>query len=382
MQVEVIESLSELNREAWNALAEPTGNPFLRYEFLAGLEQHGCVGQHWGWFPRHLIVREGSRLVGAAPLYLKTNSYGEFVFDWSWADAWERAGGRYYPKLVSGIPYTPVTGPRLLCAPDTDITAVRRILMDAGLDLAQALGVSSLHWLFPTGEETEALVGRGLLRRRGTQFHWHNRGYRDFDDFLDGFSAQKRKKLKRERRRVAEAGITVEVFDGHSADERHWAIFHRFYADTFDKHGGHATLTEAFFLHLARTLPASIVLVLARKDGDYVAGAFNLRGRDALYGRHWGCREDYHSLHFEACYYTGIDHCIREGLARFEPGAQGEHKVSRGFEPVATWSAHWLSDRGFADAVRRYLDNEDELMRDYMEELRGHLPFKKEEPGA
>ncbi len=381
MQLSVVESLTEVEDEAWNRLAEPTGNPFLQHEFLEGLERFGCLGERWGWLPHHLLVHEEGQLVGAAPLYVKTNSYGEFVFDWSWADAWERAGGRYYPKLVSGIPYTPVTGPRLLTSEEADASAVRRMLATGGVELAKKLRVSSLHWLFPTEDELMDLAGGDLMRRLGTQFHWHNQEYRDFDDFLDRFTAQKRKKIKRERKRVVEAGIELKVLSGHEATDEHWRVFHRFYRDTFARHSGHPTLTEGFFRHLSKTISDAIVLVLARKGGEYVAGAFNLRGRDALFGRHWGCAEDFHSLHFEACYYTGIEYCIRNGLARFEPGAQGEHKVSRGFEPVPTWSAHWLADAGFSAAVRRYVENEEGLMRDYMAELTEHLPFKQETAG-
>ncbi|SCZ59166.1 GNAT family N-acetyltransferase [Thiohalomonas denitrificans] len=377
MQVSVVTSLSGIEGEAWDRLAEPTGNPFLRYAFLEGLERFDCLGERWGWLPHHLLVHEQGELIGAAPLYLKTNSYGEFVFDWSWADAWERAGGRYYPKLVSGIPYTPVTGPRLLTAAGADTAAVRQTLATGGLEVARKLGVSSLHWLFPTEEELDSLVGGEVMRRLGTQFHWFNRGYRDFEDFLDRFTAQKRKKIKRERKRVVEAGIELEVLSGHEATGEHWRAFHRFYRTTFERHSGYPTLTEAFFRHLSESMPDAILLVLARKGGEYVAGAFNLRGRDALFGRHWGCAEAFHSLHFEACYYTGIEYCIREGLARFEPGAQGEHKVSRGFEPVPTWSTHWLADAGFSAAVRRYVENEEGVMRDYMDELAGHLPFKQ-----
>lgn len=379
MQVSIIERLAEVPAADWNRLRGPDINPFLRHEYLAGLERHGCVGEHWGWLPKHLIARDaGGRLVGGVPLYLKFNSYGEFVFDWAWADAWQRAGGRYYPKLVSAVPYTPVTGPRLLIAPDCEAVAVGRALADRALELAQELNVSSLHWLFPPQEQTALLQGLGLFRRKGTQFHWHNAGYRDFDDYLERFSAQKRKKLKRERRRVREEGISIEVLDGYSAREEHWAQFQRFYEDTFHRHGGHATLTEPFFRQLAQQMPEAIVLVLARHQGRYVAAAFNLRGGEALYGRHWGCAEEFHSLHFEACYYTGIEFCIREGLARFEPGAQGEHKVARGFEPVATWSAHWVANEAFAAVLGRYVDQEEELVGEYMKELAEHLPFKPE----
>lgn len=380
MRIEVANSLTDVPPADWNALAQPTGNPFLRHEFLSALERHGCVGPHWGWHPHHLLARRDGRLVGAVPLYLKENSYGEFVFDWAWADAYRRAGRRYYPKLVAAIPYTPVTGQRLLVAPDVDRPTVATALAQGAEREAERLHVSSLHWLFPTPAEAGQLSERGLLRRLGTQFHWRNRGYRDFADFLDGFTAEKRKKLKRERRRVVEAGVALDVLRGDETDERHWAAFHRFYRDTFARHGGHATLSEGFFRELAERMPEAVVLVLARRGGDYLAGALSLRGADALFGRHWGCDEEVPGLHFEACYYTGIEYAIREGLARFEPGAQGEHKVPRGFEPVQTWSAHWIAAPDFRAALEHYLGNETALMQEYMNELSDHLPFRESSP--
>ena len=376
MRISTVDSLAGVPAAQWDALQGPNHNPFLRHAFLAGLERHGCVGEHWGWLPRHLLAWDGDRLVGALPLYLKDNSYGELVFDWSWADAYQRAGLTYYPKLVSAVPYTPAGGPRLLLAPDAPADLPSR-LIEAALEQTRMLGCSSLHVLFPDEGQCQALQGAGLLRRTGTQFHWFNRGYRDFDDFLDRFTAEKRKKLRRERRRVVEQGVTLEVLEGRAIDEGHWAAFHRFYAATFDKRGGYATLTEAFFQSLGRDMPDQIVLVLARHAGRYVAGALSFRGHDTLYGRHWGCEAEFNSLHFEACYYAGLDYCIEHGLQRFEPGAQGEHKVARGFEPVPTWSAHWLAHRGFSEAVAKYLAHEQEATEEYMRELADHLPFKK-----
>jgi predicted N-acyltransferase len=376
MHTTVATSLDRITATEWNRLLPADGNPFLRHEFLAALERHGCVGERWGWLPRHLLAYEGTKVVGAAPLYLKYNSYGEFVFDWSWAEAYRRAGLAYYPKLVAAVPYTPVTGPRLLVAPDADTAGVRSALTDAALELARELKASSLHWLFTDPEETRHLAAAGLARRMGCQFHWCNRGYRDFDDFLDGFTAAKRKKIRRERRRVTEAGIELEVLDGHAADQHRWRIFYDFYQDTFDKLGGYATLSLEFFQALGAAMPDNIVLVLARREGDYVAGALSLRGKEALYGRHWGCREEYHSLHFEACYYAGIDYAISHGLRRFEPGAQGEHKVARGFIPTSTWSAHWIAHPDFAEAVERFTREEQRLTAEYMRELTTHLPYK------
>ena len=375
MDIALVESLDEITAAEWNSLGGGITNPFLRHEFLAGLERFGCVGERWGWLPRHIVARENGRVIGAVPLYLKNNSYGEFVFDWSWADAYRRANLDYYPKLVAAVPYTPVTGPRLILAEDASIDSADQLIRFAN-QTAQQRRASTLHWLFPSQEETDRLAQHGLLRRSGTQFHWFNRNYRDFDDFLDGFTAEKRKKIKRERRRVAESGVEIEVLNGHQISEAQWDVFHHFYRDTFDKHGGYATLTADFFKWLGEAIPDQVVMVLARHQGRYVAGAFNMRSNDILYGRHWGCWEEFHSLHFEACYYTGLDYCISEGLAKFEPGAQGEHKVSRGFVPMPTWSAHWIANSVFRGALEQYLQHEHEAAQDYRRELGVHAPFK------
>jgi predicted N-acyltransferase len=360
----------------WNRLVD-ADTPFLRHEFLAALERHGCVGEALGWLPRHLALHdEAGRLVAAAPMYLKDNSYGELVFDWAWADAYHRAGLRYYPKLVVACPYTPANGPRLLAAPGPGQAEHRRALAAAAQALAERLGVSSLHWLFPTEEETQLLEGQGLLRRMGCQFHWHNQGYRDFEDLLAAFSAEKRKKVRRERRRVAEAGIEIRLRHGHEASEAEWALFHRLYEGTFDRRGGIPTLSLPFFHEIARTMGEQLLLVLAYRGGRLVAAAFDLIGARTLYGRHWGCFEEYHSLHFEACYYQGLDYCIARGLARFEPGAQGEHKVSRGFLPIPTWSAHWIADGRFRRAIGDFLAQERAGMRDYLAEMYTHSPYK------
>jgi len=376
MRISRTENLASVPAADWNALEGGLDNPFVRHEFLAGLEAHRCLGKRWGWLPTHLLAHEGERLVGAVPLYVKYNSYGEFVFDWSWADAYRRANLPYYPKLVVSVPYTPAPGPRLLLADDAP-EGTADALVEAALELAREMEVSSLHWLFTGERDTRILQRHHLMRRTGTQFHWFNQGYRDFDDFLEQFTAQKRKKLKRERRRVQEAGVELEVLHGREISEAQWDTFHRFYVDTFDKRGGYATLTGDFFKQLGESMPDNVVLVLARYEGRYVAGAFNMRSGTTLYGRHWGCERDFHSLHFEACYYQGLDYCIRQGLDRFEPGAQGEHKVGRGFVPVPTWSAHWLANPVFSRAVGEVLEHEHEAMLSYMEELTEHLPFKE-----
>jgi len=375
IRIVVADDLGGVSAAEWNALgAMPY--PFLRHEFLRTLETEGCLGERYGWIPQHLLAYDGARLVGAAPLYLKFNSYGEFVFDWSWADAYRRAGLRYYPKLVSAAPYTPATGPKLLVAADASPGAVRRTLADAALQLAEGLGVSSLHWLFSPAEEADWLESAGLLRRTGCQFHWRNADYADFDAFLATFSAEKRKKLKRERRRVTEDGIRFRLLNGGDAGEADWAFFHDLYADTFQRRGGMPTLSLSFFRRLAELAPDAVLLVVAEHGRRPVAAAFCLVGTDTLYGRHWGCRETYHSLHFEACYYQGLDYCIRAGLARFEPGAQGEHKVSRGFLPTPTWSTHWVADPRFREAVDRFLAMERDAMSDYCAEMLSHSPYR------
>ena len=379
MRAAVITRLDDLADGQWNRVAG-TRNPFLRSEFLAALERHRCVGESFGWYPQHLVVYDADgELAGVAPLYLKDNSYGEFVFDWSWADAYQRSGRAYYPKLVSSIPFTPVTGPRLLVRDGANRTAIIDALVHQSLELTRATGSSSLHWLFTTDSDTDELLDYGLLRRTACHFHWHNRGYRTFDDFLQQLNSRKRKKLRRERRYVAEAGIRMEIIHGDEASEELWATLHRFYRSTFEQKSGIATLSLDFFLDICQTMGEQVVLVCARDGRRVVAGAINLRSDTALYGRHWGCSERYHSLHFETCYYQGIDYCIEHKLSLFEPGAQGEHKLSRGFLPTLTWSAHWLEDVPFREAVSRFLANEHELMLDYYKEMLGYSPYRQDQ---
>lgn len=375
--ISVAHELSVIAASEWNALEGGIGNPFLRHEFLTNLERHGCVGDHWGWRPRHLVLRgDDGVLRGAVPLYLKDNSYGELVFDFAWADAYQRSGLRYYPKLVSAIPYSPIPGPRLLVHAAADRADIETQLIAAAHALVHDESASSLHWLFPDDAQMDALERHGFLRRTGCQYHWFNRGYASFDHYLERFTRDRRKKVKQERRRVRDTGIHIEVLHGDEIRAEQWEVFHRFYTSTYDKRGGYPTLTLAFMQAIGRELPRNIVLVLAKHNGEYVAGALNLRSNDTLYGRHWGCLEEFNSLHFEACYYTGIDYCIAHGLQRFEPGAQGEHKVWRGFEPTPVWSAHYLAHPAFSEAVGRYLQQEHAAMNEHLRELRGHLPFK------
>ncbi len=376
------EAIAEIPAGDWNRLVDPDA-PFLRHEFLSAMERHGCVGEPLGWVPRHLaLTDDDGRLVAAAPCYLKFNSYGELVFDWAWADAYRRSGKAYYPKLVVASPYTPATAPRILVAPGPAQREHADALIRGANRVAERLEVSSLHWLFTTHEETGLLEAQGLMRRTGCQFHWSNAGYTSFEDFLAAFTAEKRKKVKRERRRVREAGIRIRRVPGDEATESEWVCFHRLYEGTFDKRGGLPTLSLPFFQEIGETMGRQLLLVLAYHGSEIVAAAFDLVGERSLYGRHWGCFRDFHSLHFEACYYQGLEYCIEQGLGRFEPGAQGEHKISRGFLPTATWSAHWIADPRFRAAIRGALDREARAMHDYLEEMRGHSPYRELQPVA
>jgi predicted N-acyltransferase len=379
MRTEVITRIDAIPAGDWNRVSG-TGQPFLRHEFLAALERHGCVGEAFGWLPRHVVAYAADgRLAGALPLYLKDNSYGEFVFDWAWADAYHRAGMAYYPKLVAAIPYTPVTGPRLLVCPGADRDTVAQALIRQALAVAEQTGASSLHCLFTDPGDTGLLVQNGFMRRTSCHFHWHNAGYRSFEDYLSRLSSRKRKKIRRERRHVQEAGISLQVLHGTGVTAEQWQTMHYFYRSTFERKSGIPTLSLEFFREISRTMGEQLVLVFARHAGKAVAGAIMLRGDHALYGRHWGCLAEFNSLHFETCYYQGIDYCIAHGLDLFEPGAQGEHKISRGFMPAYTWSAHWIADEQFRVAIQRYLAHEHDMMVEYHGDLQCRSPFRQPE---
>ncbi len=376
MNITIVGTIKEIGADEWNMLAGEK-NPFLRYEFLSALETHHCVGERYGWIPQHITLRDDNQqLIGAVPLYLKDNSYGEFVFDWSWADAYHRSGLEYYPKLVVAMPYTPATGPRLLIAKDRDYKNIASTLIEASIQHAKNLNVSSLHWLFTNEQDTQQLAEHGFMQRLGCQFHWTNQNYESFEQYLQTLTRGKRKNINRERRHVKDASVQLEILDGHEANEKHWHTFHRYYDSTFMKLGGYATLSAEFFQEVAATMPDSIVLVMAKHDNQYLAAALSFRGTDTLYGRHWGCEKEINSLHFEACYYQGIEYCIKHGLQRFEPGAQGEHKIARGFLPTATYSCHWIADPIFQNAIAEFLQRETRGMRQYIEELSQHSPFK------
>jgi predicted N-acyltransferase len=300
------------------------------------------------------------------------------VFDWAWADAYQRAGLRYYPKLVIASPYTPATGHRVLTGNSANRPELAAALVRGSVELAERLGVSGTHWLFSSEEEIGWMQSEGLMMRLGCQFHWQNQSYADFDQLLATFSAEKRKKIKRERRRVAEAGVRIRRVPGSQATDAEWSVFHALYEDTFDKRGGIPTLSLPFFREIGATMGENTLLVLAEHDDEIVAAAFCLAGSRTLYGRHWGCSKDFHSLHFEACYYQGLEHCIERGLERFEPGAQGEHKIARGFLPTRTWSAHWVCEPGFREPIRHFLSQEVEAVEEYIAEMRERSPYRRD----
>lgn len=376
MKISSHHSIHELDAAGWNALVDGR-SPFLRHEFLAALETHQAVGADSGWLPCYLAAERNGVLDGALPMYIKEHSFGEFVFDWAWAGAHERNGIPYYPKLVVAVPYTPVSGPRILVAPGAnDGDAVAEALVDAALDHARRLEVSSLHWLFTTPADSARLQDRGLMMRTDCQFHWTNPGYRDFDDFLSALSSRNRKELRRERRSVVEQGIRVEAIGGADAAPETWDELHRFYRCTFVRKGNHPPLTRGFFRDLGAKLGDQTLLIMARLGGRPVAGALFFLGRDVLYGRHWGAEREFPNLHFELCYYRAIEYCIEHGIQRFEAGAQGEYKVRRGFRPALTRSMHWIADPRFESAIGEYLVRERGAVGEYIEEMHDRLPYR------
>jgi predicted N-acyltransferase len=377
MQVQVHRSIDDIPAGEWNTLAGE--NPFLRHEFLAALEHSGSADAASGWQALHLSCRDADkRLVGALPLYLKSHSYGEFVFDWAWADAYQRHGLRYYPKLVSAVPFSPVPGPRLLIAAEAPREPIAAALVAETHNLAKQFRASSIHCLFPLETELPEWTVAAFLTRRDTQFHWHDRSYGDFEGFLKSFTAEKRKKVHRERRRIAEAGIEMRMLSGQELDATLMEAMYRFYLSTYEKRGRTAYLTREFFDELWRTMPDALRVCFAFQGGTPLAAAICLQGGDTLYGRHWGSEQEFHSLHFEACYYQGIEYCLRAGLKHFNPGTQGEHKISRGFEPTYTWSMHWLERQEFRAAIDEYLQREQHLVNAYRRETEAHLPFNSE----
>lgn len=377
ISISAVTAASDISRADWARLA-PAGHPFLNADFLTILERHGMAGPDCGWQAQHLVARDANgALCGILPLYLRTNSHGDFIHDWSWAAAYNQLGKPYFPKLLSGLPHTPATGPRLLVAPEADGDLVRQNLIAAALELVAEQRLSSWHVAFPAADEVELLRANGLVVSHNVQFHWHDHGYGDFTGFLGTFSAERRRKLRAERRRVAESGLTIEVRHGDEIVPDEWPALHELYAATFDKYGNYAAFTPACFADLAHALGRRMVVFIARDDGKPVALSICFRSSDTLYGRYWGTSGNYHSLHFELCFYQGIDYCLREGLATFEPGAGGEHKVARGFEPTVVRSCHWIEDARMRHLIGQHLARQHPAIVDYAAEAATHLPFRK-----
>lgn len=375
MRTNISTSITAIDPAAWDAL-ESGGAPFLRHAFLAGLESTHCVGARTGWIPAPITLHDDRGLAAAAPVYVKTHSMGEFVFDFSWAQAYAQHGLEYYPKLVIGVPFTPATAPRLLLRPDVEAGVARKALIGAIEELAGTRALSSIHGLFVTDDDRRALRDAGWLSRFDIQFHWTNQGYRDYDHFLEGFTTKFRKNARRERRRIAEAGLRVETLSGLELDRRAIDEIYELHRDTFLRHGHEPYLTREFFHLLPTALGEQFMIKRARRGSDTVAAAVFYRSKSALYGRYWGAREQFHSLHFELCYHQGIDFCIEQGIERFEPGTQGEHKVSRGFVPQKTWSMHWIVDPRFRAAIGDYLRREGAHVDDYASEIAQHVPYR------
>ncbi|WP_036256909.1 GNAT family N-acetyltransferase [Spongiibacter marinus] len=379
LELQFIDSIHRVAAEEWDAVAGDD-YPFLQHTFLAALEDSGATTAETGWLPQHLVIREGGVLCGLLPLYIKSHSYGEYVFDWAWADAYRRHGLEYYPKLLSAIPFTPATGPRLCLRDDLKADALYTVVVEQLQRRAEQLSASSAHILFPDVNDAERWQRAGLLQRVGPQYHWFNRGYQCFDDFLATFSSRKRKNLRKERRTVTEQGLRLERLPGSDVSESQWRFFFHCYQMTYAKRSGHGGyLSEAFFQAIAQSMADRLLLVLAYEGDVPVAAALNFQGADTLFGRYWGCIREYDFLHFEACYYQGIEHCIEQGLSKFDPGAQGEHKIQRGFEPITTYSQHWLADASFSDAVARFLHTEQRHIAEYLQEAAQALPFKQGE---
>lgn len=376
--VEVTDRLESVTADQWNSL-DLQGNPFVRYEFLSALETTGCLGEANGWYPRYFLLKQDEQLLAACACYIKTNSYGEFVFDWAWADAYERNGLPYYPKMICSIPYTPATGPRLLVHPEQSFEEAAVLLQQTVNEYCSDQKMSGMHWLFVTERESELLAQAGHMSRIDCQYHWQNQEYSDFEHFLAGCTSKRRKTIRRERRYVTDAHLRLERRLGSTLSRDEWALVHQFYTSTFESKWGNPSLTKAFFEKIGETMGDNCLIVFAyNKKPQPIAASIMFFGESTLYGRFWGCEEEHHCLHFEACYYQGIEYCIERGFQRFEPGAQGEHKITRGFEPTITRSAHRLEHDGFRTAVEKFLAEETKYMLERCAGLTNLLPFKQE----
>ncbi len=396
--IEVVGAIADIDPADWDGCANPetapargatpsdsaseeSYNPFISHDFLNALETSGAVGDGTGWYPRHLVLRDRDEgpVRAVMPAYLKTHSMGEYVFDYGWADAYERAGGRYYPKLQVSVPFTPATGRRLLVRPGPAMAADRDGLIAGAVELCRQAGASSAHWTFVPEDEWHHFGQRGFLQRTDRQFHWQNDGYADFDAFLAALASRKRKAIRRERREALSDGLEIDWLTGADITEAHWDAFFGFYLDTGARKWGRPYLNRAFFSAVSQAMADRILLVMARDGDRYIAGALNFIGDTTLYGRHWGAVEDRPFLHFEVCYYQAMDFAIARGLARVEAGAQGEHKLSRGYLPVTTYSAHYIADRGLREPVRHYLDQERDAIAREQKILSDYAPFRKSE---
>jgi uncharacterized protein len=369
-------AIAEVGAAAWDACAGDD-NPFVRYAFLHALEATGCVGGRTGWQPFHLVVERDGQVIGVMPMYAKSHSQGEYVFDHGWANALERAGGRYYPKFQAAVPFSPVTGPRLLVRPGDSTDDAYAALIHGAVEVARRAGVSSLHVTFATEADCARFAAADFLIRNDQQFHWENDGYKTFDDFLAALASRKRKQIRKERSEAVCAGIEIEALSGGTLTSQAWDAFYAFYMDTGGRKWGRPYLNRAFFHKLGETMADRVVLIMCRRRGKYIAGALNLRGNDTLYGRNWGAIEEHRFLHFETCYYQAIEYAITHGLQRVEAGAQGEHKLARGYRPVKTWSAHWIRDPNFRRAVDNYLVEERREVERGIKILDSHNPFRK-----
>jgi len=387
VEIKLLSSIADIDAVIWNSLAG-SDYPFMRWEFLHALESSGAVSASNGWQVQHLIVCKNRDVIAVMPLYLKSHSQGEYVFDHSWASAYMRSGLEYYPKLLTAIPFTPCQGPRFSFHPELEKfqlseSQVFEAVLESISNLSKEYTISGWHCLFPEKIIVEQFKSNRLLAdqvlvREAVQFQWFNKNYQNFDDFLETFSSKHRKNLKRERRRVSEQGIEVVCLQGEKITQQHWEIFFKFYQATYWKHGMPEYLNLKFFLQLAENMSENLLLVIAEKEGEIVAGALSIIGKDTLYGRYWGCLDEYNNLHFELCYYQGIEFCIKHKLQCFNSGAQGEHKIARGFEPVNTYSLHWIAHEGFREAIRSFLEEETDHIRDYKISTEEFLPFKSQ----
>ena len=386
-KITCLPSTAAIPAETWDRCAfgdkgrqSPLYNPFISHAFFSSLEDSGSATADTGWQPQHIIIEKGENIIGLLPLFLKNHSYGEYVFDHSWADAYERAGGHYYPKMQASVPFSPVTTARLLVVPDQDdIEALKRSLIDGAIQRARDLGVSSLHFTFPLKQEWDLMADAGLLQRMDQQFHWVNEGYKNFEDFLAALSSRKRKNIRKERQQALANDIEIHILTGDDIREEHWDSYYMFYQDTGQRKWGRPYLNRQFFSLLGQRLKDDIVLIMCQRQGRYIAGALNLKSYDSLYGRYWGCIEDHRFLHFEVCYYQAIEYAITHGLKKVEAGAQGPHKLARGYLPTPTYSAHWLANESFHDAVARYLMNEREDVLYGIEQINEqYSPYKRD----